>query len=133
MCSKCICAIFSICIHISIGSPSSVRNLIATVTCLQLSIRTIWDPATGNPLCGDISYDVMLSLSNGTIIMVTSTTNNFYTFSDSTPATDYYVTVAGRNNAGVGESVRVDITSQSELLDSYYHVYYMWPDLKNQS
>jgi len=98
--------------HIQIGSPSSVRNLAAMVNCL--SINVTWDPATGNPLCGVISYDVMLSLSNGTIVMMTSTTFNFHTFSDLRSATNYTVTVASRNNAGVGESVRVTSRTRSE-------------------
>ena len=109
--------------YIPIGLPSSVYNLTVSVTCdVRLSIRATWDPATvGDPLCGDIYYDVMLSLSNGTILIMRSTTHiKFYFFSNVhpvRPSTHYNVTVASRNYAGVGESRSISISTPfSELL-----------------
>ena len=110
-------------IHIPIGSPSFVYNLTVSVSCncfRGLIIRASWDPATSNPLCGSIVYETMLSLSNGTIVRMTGTTNKFQFFSGIhvRPATHYNVTVASRNYAGVGESRTISISTPSELLDS---------------
>ena len=61
-----------------------------------------WDPVTSDPVCGSVSYDVTISPSDGVVMM--RITNSFYILTDLTPRTNYSVTVAGRNDAGVGES-----------------------------
>ena len=57
-----------------------------------------WDPATSDLVCGPVSYDVTISPS-GVMMRITDTS---YNFTGLTPDTSYTVTVAGRNNAGVG-------------------------------
>ena len=56
----------------------------------------------------------MLLLSNGTVIVNETFEGNSYNFTGLTPDTNYSVTVAGRNNAGVGVSNSTVIKTPSE-------------------
>ena len=56
-----------------------------------------------------MSYDVTISPSDGVVMM--RITDTFYNFTGLTPDNSYTVTVAGRNNAGVGESTRLTVKS----------------------
>ena len=84
------------------GPPTPVGIITTSSRCVN--IVTTWSSVVGHPLCGDVSYDVMLSLPDGTLIMNTTIEDNFYIFTGLTPDNTYTVTVAGRNNAGVGVS-----------------------------
>jgi len=64
-----------------------------------------WDPITGDPLCGPVSYDVTISPSDG--VMIVRITDTSYNFTGLTTDNSYTITVAGRNDAGVGESTSV--------------------------
>ena len=87
---------------ICIGPPSPVGIITTSLRCL--SIDATWSSVTGHLLCGYVSYNVMLSLPDGTVIMNKIIRDTFYNFTGLTPDSNYTVTVAGRNNAGGGES-----------------------------
>ena len=76
-----------------------------------LSIITSWDPVSSHPVCEPLSYDVTISPSDG--VMMMRITDTSYNFTGLTLNTYYTVTVAGRNNAGVGESVSVTVNSST--------------------
>ena len=79
-----------------------------------ITINATWEHATGNPVCGSVSYDVILSYPNGTIIIMTTTIETYYNFTGLMPDTSYTVTVAGRNDAGVGEPASVSRRTKGE-------------------
>ena len=87
------------------GPPSPITSITASDTsCLTTKYNVIvsWDPSTSDPVCGPLSYNVTISPSDGvTVMRITDTTYNFTTL---TPGTDYTVTVAANNMAGVGQS-----------------------------
>ena len=85
------------------GPPSPITSITASDTsCLTTNVIVSWDPSTSDPVCGPLSYNVMISPSDGvTVMIITDTTYNFTTL---TPGTDYTVTVAANNMAGVGQS-----------------------------
>ena len=64
-----------------------------------------WDPVTSDPVCGPVSYDITISPSDGVVMM--RITDTSYNFTGLTPDNNYTVTVAGRNDAGVGESTKI--------------------------
>jgi len=76
-----------------------------------LSIIASWDPVTSDPLCGPVSYDVTISPSDG--VMMMRITDTSYNFTRLTPDNSYTVTVAGRNDGGVGESASVTVNAQT--------------------
>ena len=87
------------------GPPSPITSITASDTsCLTTNVIVSWDPSTSDPVCGPLSYNVMISPSDGVTVM--RTTNTTYTFTTLTPGTNYYntVIVAGNNMAGVGQS-----------------------------
>ena len=86
-----------------VGPPSplnAIRN--NKIICLSSSTTLSWDPFTSDPVCGPVSYDVTISPSDG--VMMMRITNTSYNFTGLQFGTNYTVTVAGRNNAGAGES-----------------------------
>ena len=85
------------------GPPSPITSITASDTsCLTTNVIVSWDPSTSDPVCGPLSYNVTISPSDGvTVMIITDTTYNFTTL---TPGTNYTVTVAANNMAGVGNS-----------------------------
>lgn len=80
-----------------------------------MDINATWSAATGQLLCGSVSYVVTLSLPDGTTVNTTTTDNTAYTFTNLAPNTSYNVTVASRNNAGLGESRSDTVRTLSEF------------------
>ena len=82
-----------------------------------------WDPVISDPVCGSVSYDVMIS-SDG-VKMITNTTDTFYWVTGVSPGSSYNITVSGRNNAGVGPSnmIAVAIPSPTSSLPGTYIQY----------
>jgi len=79
--------------------PPVVDDIRSSEICLETSIIVSWDPL---PICGPLSYDVTILPSDGiTVMRITDTS---YNFTGLTPTNNYTVTVAGRNDAGMGES-----------------------------
>ena len=85
------------------GPPSPITSITASDTsCLATNVTVSWDPSTSDPVCGPLSYNVMISPSDRvTVMIITDTTYNFTTL---TPGTTYTVTVAANNMAGDGQS-----------------------------
>ena len=101
------------------GPPSPITSTTATDTsCLTNSTIVSWTPSSGDPVCGPISYSVTISPSNGVIIMMINDTS--YNFTALTPGTNYIVTVAAINMAGVGEAntVMFYIVTMTEAVPS---------------
>ena len=73
-----------------------------------LSIIVSWDPVSSH-LCEPVSYDATISPSDG--VMMMRITETSYNITGLTPDSSYTVTVAGRNDAGVGESASVTVNS----------------------
>jgi len=86
------------CIH---AGPPTPGNITRNEICSAASTIS-WDPFTSDPLCGPVLYDVTISPSDGITLM--RITDSFYILSDLAPRTNYSVIVAGRNDAGIGES-----------------------------
>ena len=80
-----------------VGPPPAVVNIKSSEICLVNFVAASWDP-----LCGPVSYDVTISPSDGVVMM--RITDTSYNFTGLTPDNSYTITVAGRNDAGVGES-----------------------------
>ena len=74
-----------------------------------MSIIALWNPVTSDPVCGPVSYDVAISPSDGVVMRRIAGTT--YSFTELTPYTVYSITVAGRNEAGVGVLVRVIVNA----------------------
>ena len=88
------------------GPPSSVTSITASDTsCLTTSVVVSWTPSSGDPVCGPISYDVIISPSDGVMIMSINDTS--YNFTTLPLGTNYTVTVIGINMAGAGEASAV--------------------------
>ena len=85
-------------IYIHAGPPFSVESFSIGEVCIN-DFSVSWDPVTGNPVCGPVSYDVTISSSDGVVMRTTDTS---YNFTGLMPNNSYTVTVAGRNDAGVG-------------------------------
>ena len=69
-------------------------------------------------MCGPVSYDVTISPSDGVEMMrITNTSCNF---TGLTPDNSYTVTVAGRNDAGVGESTDMIVLIAGKLVQVKY-------------
>ena len=83
-----------------IGIPSTPGDITINTSCL--SAITSWDQVTSNSICGPVSYDVTVLPSDGVAMMRITDTSYMYTNLKSD--NNYTVTVAGRNNAGVGNS-----------------------------
>ena len=66
-----------------------------------------WDAVTSDPVCGPVSYDVTISPSDG--VMMMRITDTSYNFTGLIPDNSYTVTVAGRNDASMGEVLSVSI------------------------
>jgi len=95
------CAI-SYSLHVVLSMPINIRT---NKTCLANSITISWDPIISLPICGLVSYDVVVSPSDG--VMMMRITDTSYNFTELQFGTNYTVTVAGRNDAGTGESSTV--------------------------
>jgi len=90
--------------YICAALPSHV-NITTTDTCIN-DVSISWNPVTSDPVCGPVSYDVTISPSDG--VMMMRITDTSYNITGLTAENSYAITVASRNNAGVGESsVRV--------------------------
>ena len=87
-------------------------------SCLTTNAIVSWDPSTSDPVCGPITYNVIISPSDGVVVMIINDTS--YNFTALTPGTNYTVTVAGNNMAGVGESnmTMFNIITMTEALPS---------------
>ena len=59
-----------------------------------------WNPFSSNPVCGSVSYDVMISPSDG--VMMIRITDTSYNFIGITSDNSYTVTVTSRNDDGMG-------------------------------
>jgi len=88
-------------IYIITGPPTPVSSLMASEKCSRYFI-VAWNLSSSDSVCGPVSYDVTMSPSDG--VMMMRITNTFYNFTGLTPGTNYTVTVAGINMAGIGES-----------------------------
>ena len=74
--------------------------MITVVDLCSFDFTISWDPFSSNPVCGSVSYDVMISPSDGVIMMrITDTT---YSFTGVISDNSYTVTVTGRNDDGMG-------------------------------
>ena len=71
-------------------------------SCLTTYAVISWTPSSGHSVCGPVSYDVNVSPSDGVLLI--RITDTSYNFTGLTPDTNYTVTVAASNMAGVGES-----------------------------
>ena len=89
------------------GPPSS-GNFISTNICIN-DFTISWDLFTSDPVCEPVSYDVTISPYDG--VMMMRITDTSYNFTGLTPDNSYTVTVAGRNDAGVGESTNVVVVN----------------------
>ena len=87
------------CVSVVFDLPPVVDDIRSSEICLETSVIVSWDPL---PLCGPVSYDVTISPSDG--VMMMRITDTSYNFTGLTTNNSYTVTVAGRNDAGVGES-----------------------------
>ena len=104
-----------------VGPPLIVHNIIEKERCLS-DFTVSWDPVTSDPVCGPVSYGVTISPSDGVMMMRIIYTS--YNFTELQIGTNYTVTVAGRNRAGVGESrVRViNTTTMTEATPSGMYI-----------
>ena len=68
-----------------------------------------WNDVTSDLVCGSLLYDVTISPSDGVTMM--RITDTSYRFAGLLNATIYIVTVAGRNDAGVGEPNMTIVTT----------------------
>ena len=114
----CSCEFTYVCnISFLTGPPSPITSITASDTsCLTTNVIVSWDPSTSDPVCEPLSYNVMISPSDGvTVMIITNTTYNFTTL---TPGTAYTVTVAANNMAGIGQSniIVFDIITVTEAL-----------------
>ena len=88
-------------------------------SCLTTNAIVSWDPSTSDSVCGPVSYNVTILSSDGVlVVMIINDTS--YNFTALTPGTNYTVTVAGNNMAGVGESnmIMFNIITMTEALPS---------------
>ena len=100
-CVICVCVLGGI--SFCTGPPSPITSITATDTsCLTTSVVVSWTPSSGDPVCGPISYNVMISPSDGVMIMSINDTS--YNFTALTPGTNYTVSVAAVNMAGAENS-----------------------------
>ena len=97
-----------------IGTPPSPVGEI-TVIKGSLNFTASWDPVTNDLVCGGpLSYDVRISPSSG--VMMMRITDTSYNFTGLTSDSIYTVTVAGRNNIGVGESASVMVSFAGDFI-----------------
>ena len=68
--------------------------------------------------CGPVSYTLTTS-SDETIMMVTTTANTYYHFTELTPETDYTISIEPSNRAGSGQSYTETIRTASNS-ECYY-------------
>ena len=88
-------------IYIITGPPTPVSSLMEDEICSRY-FNVSWSLSSSDIVCEPVSYDVTISSSDGEMMM--NINNTFYNFTGLTPGTNYTVTVAGINMAGVGES-----------------------------
>ena len=100
------------------GPPTLIYGITVYICLTDFTVS--WSPVYSNPGCGPVSYDVTISPSDG--VMVMRITDTFYNITGLTPDNNYTVTVAGRNDAGVGiSSGAITVrTSQNSTLTSLY-------------
>ena len=107
-CASYIMQIFNICIA---GPPSPIGTITVVDEVCSVDFTISWDPVTSNPVCGSLLHDVMISPSDG--VMMMRITDTSYNFTGLIPATSYTVTVVGRNDAGVGQSMITNVTTHN--------------------
>ena len=88
--------------NVFVGPPSPISNITINDTCLTY-VTLSWIAFSSSPECGSVSYDVIISPSDGVTMM--SITDTLYNFTGLTSNTNYTVTVVGINRAGAGESI----------------------------
>lgn len=93
------------------GPPAIIADVRASDICLT-DVTISWNPVTSDPVCGPVSYDVTISPSDG--VMMMRITDTSYNITGLTPDNSYTVTVAGRNDAGVGESSLTNVTTLTD-------------------
>ena len=107
-------------LYINAGPPTpvnAVRNELCSAT---FSIS--WDPFTSDPVCGPVSYDVTISPTAGVVMM--RITDFFYLLTDLLFRTNYSVTVASKNDAGVGDSSVLTFYIPAGMYNKLYCQYY---------
>lgn len=83
------------------SGPPTPGNITRNEIC-SASSTISWDPFVSDPVCGPVAYDVTLMPSDG--VTLRKVMDSFYILADLAPRTNYSFIVAGRNDAGVGES-----------------------------
>ena len=80
-------------------------------------ITVSWTPSSGDPVCGPISYNVIISPSDEVMIM--SINDTYYSITGLIPATSYNITVISSNMVGVMESmIMVNTPSSNDAVPS---------------
>jgi len=95
-------------IYIIIGPPTPVNSLMESQKCSRY-FTVSWSPPSSDPVCGPVSYDVLISSTDGVVML--RTTNTFYNFTGLRPGTSYTVTMVGINIAGVGKSNMITVST----------------------
>ena len=103
---------------IIIAGPPSAVNSITTTASGCLSTLVSWGLVTSDPVCGSVSYSVTFSSGSG--VLMIQTTNASYNFTWLTPDKNYTVTVAGRNDAGEGESSDMIVPVEGKSIHMKY-------------
>ena len=103
---------------IIIAGPPSAASGINTTASGCLSTLVSWGLVTSDPVCGSVSYSVTFSSGSGVLMM--QTTNASYNFTWLTPDKNYTVTVAGRNDAGEGESSDMIVPVEGKSIHMKY-------------
>jgi len=104
---------------VSVGSPPPVTNLRVIEGSIGCTSATIsWNEVFSYPVCGSLIYLITRRTSSG-ITTTSITGDTSFHFDDLNSTTSYTITVAGSNDAGVGESSNVIvITTSQELIDT---------------
>ena len=103
---------------IIIAGPPSAASGINTTASGCLSTLVSWGLVTSDPVCGSVSYSVTFSSGSG--VLMIQTTNASYNFTWLTPDKNYTVTVAGRNDAGEGESSDMIVPVEGKSIHMKY-------------
>jgi len=99
-------------IYIITGPPTPVSSLMENEICSSY-INVSWNPpSSSDTVCGPVLYNVTISPSDE--VMMMNITNTFYNFTGLRPRTNYTVTVAGINMAGIGESNMITVSTLNE-------------------
>ena len=86
--------------HVCVAGPPFPNGMITVVDLCLVDFALSWNPFSSNPVCGSVSYDVMILPSDG--VMMMRITDTSYNFTRVLPDTAYTVTVTGINDDGMG-------------------------------